>query len=121
MMKIPQTRFLSSFLVIVFMQLNNLHGEIHFLNGIWEIGEDRNYIREMIVPGLLSDPSQMNERNLWLKREIQLPSGDWTHATLILKGALFSPSVYINGEKVSQQNGGMAPTYHSLNHAAIKE
>jgi len=74
----------------------------------------------MTVPGLTSDPARMNDTTLWLKKVIRLPAGEWTDATLILKGALFSPAVYINGEKVSQKNGGMAPTFHLLNHPAVK-
>jgi hypothetical protein len=75
------------------------------LNGAWEFGENRAYAKKMIVPGLASEPDQMNEGTLWFRKEINLPAGIWTHATLILKGALFSPAVYINGEKISQRNG----------------
>ncbi len=119
-MKSFPTSFLFLLLVIFCLGMNNLFADINCLNGTWDVGEDRNYTKKMSVPGLASDPSKMNNGVLWFKREIQLPDGVWTHATLILKGAIFSPSVYINGEKVSQQNGGMAPTHHLLNHEAIK-
>jgi hypothetical protein len=49
-----------------------------------------------------------------------LPEGHWKYATLELKGARFSPEVYINGFSVSKQNGGMAPTYHLLKHKDVK-
>ena len=119
-MKSFPDNFLLLFLVIFCLGMNILFANVFGLNGTWEVGEDRNYTKKMTVPGLTSDPSQMNKGVLWFKKEIQLPDGEWTHATLILKGAIFSPSVYINGEKVSQQNGGMAPTYHLLNHEVIK-
>ena len=119
-MKSIPVHFLLWLFVVVSVGMNDLLADIIRLNGTWEVGENRNYTKEINVPGLASQPDQMNENNLWFKRDLELPEGDWTHATLILKGALFSPSVYINGEKVSEQNGGMAPTYHLLDHVAIK-
>jgi len=118
MKSIQYSRFL--LLASLFIATNTLPARTISLNGIWEAGENRHYTKKMKVPGLASDPSQMNEGTFWFKRKIQLPDGDWTHATIILKGALFSPAVYVNGVKVSQQNGGMAPTYHLLKHDAIK-
>jgi hypothetical protein len=90
------------------------------LNGEWEIGSGRNYTKKMYVPGLVTEPDQMNSDTLWYKKEIILPSGDWQYATLILKGALFSPKVYINSQKVAEKNGGLAPTFHLLNHKDVK-
>ncbi len=90
------------------------------LNGVWEIGKNRNYNSTGEVPGIVTDPTKMNEGKLWYKRKVHLPSGNWKYATLYLKGARFDPEVYINSQKVSQQNGGMAPTSHLLDHPAIK-
>jgi hypothetical protein len=43
---------------------------------------------------------------------IAIPRGNWTQATLTLKGARFAPKVYVNGQLVSEQPGGMAATTH---------
>ena len=110
-----------SILIIIFCLIGeHLFADQICLNGTWEVGINRIYTKKMTIPGLTSDPARMNDTTLWLKKDIRLPGGDWTHATLILKGALFSPAVYINGEKVSQKNGGMAPTFHLLNHRAVR-
>lgn len=85
------------------------------LNGLWEMGSGRNYTEKVIVPGIHTDASKMNPENLWYKKEVILPEGNWKYATLELKGARFSPEVYVNGVSVSKQNGGMAPTFHFLN------
>jgi len=90
------------------------------LNGRWEIGYNRSYFGYCDVPGIATDPDKMNPEKLWFKRIVKLPDGQWQYATLILKGARFSPEVYINGQKVSHQPGGMAPTIHRLNSADIK-
>ena len=90
------------------------------LNGIWQLGEGRNYTEETIVPGIATDPAKMNEQTLWYKKEITLPKGNWTNATLELKGARFSPEVFVNGISVSKKNGGMAPTFHLLKGKEIK-
>lgn len=90
------------------------------LNGIWDAGLNRIYSFKAEVPGITLDPTKPLDGKLWYKRTVKLPKGDWSNATLVLMGARFSPEVYINGEKVSQKNGGMAATFHSLNHKAIK-
>jgi hypothetical protein len=64
--------------------------------------------------------AEMNQGRLWYRREIKLPPGTWEYATLELKGARFSPEVYVNGISVSKQNGGMAPTFHLLRHKDVK-
>lgn len=89
------------------------------LNGEWQIGTDRHYTSITIVPSIATDPSQINEGKLWYKRIIQLPKGNWTRATLVLNGARFSPEIYVNGEKVSQKNGGMTRTCFLLNHKDV--
>src|SRR4030042_6937108 len=90
------------------------------LNGEWEMGCGRDYTERVIVPGVHSDPTRMEPSTLWYRREVILPEGNWKYATLELKGARFSPEVYINGVSVSKQNGGMAPTFHLLKHKDVK-
>ncbi len=51
----------------------------------------------------------MSPGTLWYRRTIQLPGGEWTTATLRLNGARFAPVVYVDGEKLSESDGGMAP------------
>ena len=82
------------------------------LDGDWQVGTDRHYDRVLHVPGLVSDPTKPTPGTLWYKRTVDLPAGDWTQATLTLKGARFSPEVYVNDQKVSAQEGGMAATIH---------
>lgn len=89
------------------------------LNGVWEAGLDRNYTFSAVVPGITLNPSRMTDGKLWYKRTVHLPEGDWSNATLVLMGARFAPAVYVNGLRVSQQNGGMAPTFHLLKHKSV--
>lgn len=90
------------------------------LNGVWEAGELRDYTLNVPVPGLATDPARMNDGALWYRRSVPLPAGDWTHATLELGGARFCPTVYVNGERVSHQPGGMTITTHPLQSDAVK-
>lgn len=90
------------------------------LDGLWECGEDRNYTRTVTVPGLAADPCKINKEALWFKKTVTLPCGDWTHATLILNGARFCPSVYIDGDRVSCKSGGMTVTKHPLPHTSVR-
>lgn len=97
-----------------------IHNSSMLLNGQWETGTDRIYNRLVNVPGLATDPKKINAGTLWYKKVITLPQGEWTHATLLLKGARFCPSVYVNERLVSSCAGGMAPTRHLLKDADIK-
>lgn len=95
------------------------------LDGLWDIGSDRghsgrHYDGQAPVPGLATDPTQMNEGSLWYRRRVHLPVGDWTHATLVLKGARFCPTVYVDGEQVSESGGGMIVTRHLLRSDAVR-
>ncbi len=90
------------------------------LNGDWRVGEKRVYDRTVATPGVATDPAKMNAAPLWYARETTLPQGDWDSAVLMLKGARFDPAVYVNGDLVSRQPGGMAPTVHPLDHDAIR-
>ena len=90
------------------------------LNGTWETGIDRHYDHDVVVPGLVQDPAAMSPGTLWFRRTIRLPGGDWTHAVLTLGGARFAPAVYVDGEKVSATEGGMAPTRHALASAHVQ-
>ena len=89
------------------------------LNGVWQAGVGRHYDRIVVVPGISFDPSEMADDVIWYKRRVRLPDGDWNHAVLRLGGARFSPAVYVNGELVSQTEGGMAPTFHPLSHEDV--
>ena len=90
------------------------------LNGTWEMGFSRKYTTVADIPGRTIDPSPVYAGRLWYRREIVLPEGDWKYATLELKGARFAPEVFVDGEPVSRQNGGMAPTFHLLSYPAVK-
>ena len=89
------------------------------LNGIWETGTDRLYTNNTKVPGITTDPAKINSGKQWFKKEVVLPGGNWKYAVLELKGARFIPEVYVNGEFVSKQNGGMGPTFHRLAHKDV--
>jgi len=90
------------------------------LNGEWQMGFSRNYTRTVQVPGIANDPTKMVDEVLWYKKEIKLPAGSWKTATLELKGARFQPQVYINGELVGKQNGGMAPVFFVIKNKNLK-
>ncbi len=90
------------------------------LNGQWERGLDRKYDKTVQLPGITEDASEMTPGKVWYKQKVTLPKSDWTQATLYLKGARFNPEVYVDGKSVSKQNGGMAPTYHTLSGKNIK-
>ena len=90
------------------------------LNGVWDMGTGRNYNQKVTVPGIHTDPTMMNPEKLWYKKEVVLPDGIWKFATLELRGARFSPEVYVNGNIVSKANGGMAPTFHLLKQVDVK-
>lgn len=89
------------------------------LNGRWQMGFSRHYTQTVTVPGISTDPTHITDETLWYKRTVQLPKGNWKLATLELKGARFMPQVYINGELIGQQEGGMAPTFFVLNHKSV--
>lgn len=90
------------------------------LNGKWETGSRGVYEKTVSVPGLATDPGQMNDGDLWYRRRVSLPDGNWSHATLWLKGARFCPSVFVNGKQVSSAEGGMTVTRHSLQSDDVK-
>lgn len=85
------------------------------LNGKWEMREGRNEAwRPATVPGVHTDPAHMNSDTVWYRRTVNLPKGQWSHATLELKGARFAPQVYVDGQLTASSEGGMAPTYFEL-------
>lgn len=90
------------------------------LNGTWQWGFSRNYDNTCVVPGIITNPKQMSSEELWLKKIVKLPDENFTHATLLLKGARFCPRIYINGDFVSEKEGGMTFTKHLLKHDAVK-
>ena len=84
------------------------------LNGLWTWGVDRSYQRTTTVPGLVVSGDSLPSKCIWLKRKVERPAGQWTSATLLLKGARFDPTVYLNGKLIGQQKGGMAPLQFQL-------
>lgn len=90
------------------------------LNGEWAYGLDRKYGGTTMVPGVPMDATRPIDGRLWYKRTVKLPEGDWNVAALELKGARFRPQVYVNGELVSEQEGGMIRSLHRLSHSALK-
>jgi beta-galactosidase len=86
------------------------------LDGDWQAGIGtatvRHYDRTLRVPGLATDPAKPTPGTLWYKRTVDLPAGNWTSATLTLKGARFAPRVFVDGRQVSSAEGGMAATIH---------
>jgi len=122
-----QRRFQWYILILLIFRSNSFFASLpknlvneQSLNGLWQVGENRRYERLVTVPGLATNPRQMNPVPLWYRRDVTLPNGSWTQATLILKGARFCPTVYVNGEPVSRQPGGMTFTRHLLNHPAVR-
>ncbi len=90
------------------------------LDGPWEVGEDRCYDRVVNVPGLAADPCQPTQGLLWYRREVVLPAGTWSHATLLLYGARFCPQVYVDGQLVAARAGGMTVTMHDISCEAVR-
>lgn len=90
------------------------------LNGIWERGLERRYDKKVELPSITENATEKTPGKLWYRRSVKLPKGDWSYATLQLKGARFNPEVYINGKLVSRKNGGMAPTFHFLDSKELK-
>jgi beta-galactosidase len=89
------------------------------LDGAWQTGVGRQYTATTTVPGMAQDAAKMSPGVLWYKRTVQLPPGDWSRATLTLKGARFHPEVYVDGSSMGAQEGGMAPTVFALNSPAV--
>ncbi len=90
------------------------------LNGLWEVGMERDYQLTAEVPSVSFDPTVMSGSTVWYRKKVRLPEGDWRYATLVLNGARFCPEVYINKKLVSKAEGGMAPTFHPLKAQEIK-
>lgn len=85
------------------------------LNGNWDLKAPSGiYSLSAQVPGLIDDPAKFSSAESWLRKEIQLPNGNWNFAVLKLYGARFNPKVYVDGKLVSSQEGGMAPTFHLI-------
>ena len=92
----------------------NANSQTIVLDGVWELGLDRQYRETAMVPGIATDPATMNAGDLWYRKQVSLPDTGWSHAVLELKGARFAPAVFVNGRQLSSQSGGMAPTFHKL-------
>lgn len=95
-------------------------GQLISLNGEWETGIDRKYTETLSIPGIpTSDTHNPAPGSVWFKRKIRLPDGDWSHATLLLKSALYRPKVYIDGQKVGESIGGMMPVFFDLDKQGV--
>lgn len=90
------------------------------LNGTWEYGLAREYSDTTRVPGIVLDPAKTSDKKLWYRRRVTLPEGEWRNAVLELKGARFRPEVYVDGQLVSSQNGGMIASVHPLKYRTVK-
>ncbi|REE00091.1 glycoside hydrolase family 2 protein [Marinoscillum furvescens] len=96
-------------------------GQVVSLNGPWETGINRNYTETLTLPGIpTTDTHNPAPGNVWFKRKVQLPSGKWSHATLLVKSALYRPKVYIDGQKVGEAIGGMMPIYFDLKSQQVR-
>ncbi len=115
-----KTRFLFVLVIMLLALQSAVAQQTVSLDGIWQIGEGRKYVRDVSVPGVHCDPTKMNTDTLWYRRVVTLPKGDWKYATLELKGARFAPSVFVDGKLVSHKSGGMAPTFHLLKGKNVK-
>lgn len=90
------------------------------LNGVWDMGNNQHYTKQVNVPGIHNDPTVIPDQSLWYKKEITLPKGQWNRVTLELKGARFRPEVFVDGISLGAQEGGMAPLFFPLKHKNIK-
>lgn len=104
-----------SLIFLLFTSVNLWAQETLSLNGKWLMGSNHIYTHTISVPGIHTNPTKMNDGPLWYKRKVILPQGNWNTATLILRGARFAPMVYINGRRIAQQEGGMAPIFFTIN------
>jgi len=93
---------------------------VQSLNGLWQVGVNRQYDRNAQVPGMVYPADKVPEGNVWYQRKIQLTQEHFEHAALVLHGAKYAPTVYINGTKVANAEGGLAPTVHLLTHKAVQ-
>jgi len=91
------------------------------LNGQWFYGYRSKCDQPVAVPGMIGEPDESAKETIWLKKHICMPEGDYTRASLLLKGARFRPKVYIDGAGVSERGeGGMTPTWHLLDSRDVR-
>ena len=62
----------------------------------------------------------MQQGTLWFRRSVRLPQAPFARAFLLLGGARFCPSVYVNGDFCAQAQGGMGQLRLPLDHPACK-
>ncbi len=114
---------LTNFFLLLFLCTPFFHFKLHAqkinLNGTWDFGVNRQYSKKVEVPGIPVDPTKFSPDDVSYKREVKLPEGNWTYATLQLKGARFAPKVYVNNKLVAQKNGGMAPLFFVLQNSNV--
>ncbi|MBR2037489.1 MAG: hypothetical protein IKA09_07130 [Lachnospiraceae bacterium] len=92
---------------------------IQSLNGLWQVGINRQYDRCAEVPGMVYSAEQVPAGTVWYQRKVQLPKEAFDYAALILHGAKYVPEIYVNGTPVSRTEGGLAPTIHRLTHPDV--
>ncbi len=85
------------------------------LNGPWMLDG-----RTVAVPGLHLPAGTASAAAACYRRRVDLPAGDWSHATLELDGARFRPAVRIDGSPVAQSEGGMGRLRLPLAHAGLR-
>ena len=113
-------KVLFSFLIFC-LATNNIQGTELVLNGDWETGINRKYTHYTSVPGIATNDTQHpSAGSVWFRKEIKLPDGSWSNATLILKSALYCPKIYIDGERTGDATGGMMNNTFLLNHPNIR-
>jgi hypothetical protein len=88
------------------------------LSGNWKVKVGNQKEKQVSVPGLSGDAKK--SESVIYKKSVQLPKGKWNRAVLELNGARFDPSVWINDQKISEAEGGMAPVFLPLNSPKIK-
>ena len=90
------------------------------LNGPWEIGDEREYTSTAQVPGIVRDPTVPQRGTLWLRRTVRLPEEPFERVFLLLKGARFRPSAYVDGVLCAQAEGGIGQLRLPLSHPACR-
>jgi len=101
------------------LSISNLYAQQTLdLSGNWQVKIEEENPKTVSVPGLAGNPSKMEK--MVYSRKVVLPEGNWNLATLILNGARFDPTIFINGQRIAEQEGGMAPLQFIISHPDLK-
>jgi beta-galactosidase len=112
----PDRRLLL-FFVFLFGLAAHAQQTLH-LSGLWNVKTGTQSEKIVTVPGVAGDPKKMEPVVYF--RKVHLPEGKWNRAFLNLNGARFDPSVWINGKRIAEAEGGMAPVSMEIRHPEIK-